>query len=90
MSKTCIKACVSGRVQGVWYRKATQEQAVQRGLTGWAKNLPDGTVEVMLCGDAAEVEAVREWLWKGPPLAKVTAVDSEDQPYQALETFVTS
>ncbi|WP_016854880.1 acylphosphatase [Halomonas smyrnensis] len=73
-----IKARVSGRVQGVWYRRATQERARQAGVTGYAINLADGRVEVLLCGAREDVEAVTVWLWQGPPNAEVTSVESEE------------
>ncbi len=77
MEKCCVKALVTGKVQGVWYRGATQEQALRHGLTGHALNLPDGRVEVLLCGGREAVREVSQWLWKGPPSARVTHVELE-------------
>jgi acylphosphatase len=57
---------VSGKVQGVFYRASTREQALALGLTGYARNLPDGAVEVLACGDARAIEALERWLWQGP------------------------
>ena len=65
---------VSGKVQGVFYRASTREQAMALGLTGYAKNLPDGAVEVLACGDAEAVAALERWLWEGPPAARVEEV----------------
>lgn len=65
---------VSGRVQGVWYRGSAQEQARKLGVTGHARNSPDGTVEVLACGDDAAVDAFIAWLHKGPMLARVETV----------------
>lgn len=70
----CLHCIVSGRVQGVFYRTATQERAGQLGLTGWVSNLADGTVEVMACGSVERVESLHEWLWQGPPHARVSDV----------------
>jgi len=56
---------VSGRVQGVSFRAFTREQALRLGLHGHALNLPDGRVEVLVCGEAAHVEALMRWLWQG-------------------------
>lgn len=90
MSKCCVKALVTGKVQGVWYRRATQEQALRAGVTGHARNLPDGRVEVVLCGEGEAVNAVVEWLWKGPSDAKVTHVELEGIEWRDRDTFVTS
>lgn len=68
---------VSGRVQGVFYRASTRQRALELGVTGHARNLPDGRVEVLACGPEAAVAALCQWLWQGPPAAKVTAVESE-------------
>ena len=70
----CVRCVVSGRVQGVFFRASTQRQARQLGVTGYARNLPDGNVEVLACGEPRAVEALREWLWSGPPASRVTDV----------------
>ena len=71
----CRRFLVSGRVQGVAYRVWTLDQAERLGLTGWARNLPDGRVEVVARGSRDAVEALRDALSEGPPAASVTAVD---------------
>ncbi len=65
---------VSGRVQGVFYRASTREQAVGLGLDGIARNLADGRVEVIACGSAAAIDALEQWLRRGPPAARVEQV----------------
>jgi len=65
---------VSGRVQGVSFRAFVAARAAENHVDGWARNLPDGRVEVLLCGAAADVRAVATALQRGPPLAKVSAV----------------
>ena len=70
----CIRCIIHGRVQGVWFRGSTQGQALQLGLRGHAYNLPDGTVEVIACGPAGGIDALREWLRQGPPMARVDRV----------------
>jgi len=65
---------VSGRVQGVFYRASTREQALPLGLTGYARNLPDGDVEVLACGEPGAIDALEQWLRKGPPAARVDGV----------------
>ncbi|MDR5902143.1 MULTISPECIES: acylphosphatase [Halomonas] len=89
METTCVKALVTGKVQGVWYRRATQEQALQQGLTGHAINLPDGRVEVLLCGRPAAVREVGEWLWRGPEHARVTHVEFNVVETHAPDDFRT-
>ena len=66
---------VSGRVQGVAYRAWTVDQAERLGLHGWARNLADGRVEVVACGNRDAVEALRSVLSDGPTAARVVAVD---------------
>lgn len=67
MSKVCIIAWVYGRVQGVGFRYTTQYEAKKLGLTGYAKNLDDGSVEVVACGDEGQVEKLMQWLKSGGP-----------------------
>ena len=66
---------VSGKVQGVFFRASTREQALKLGLRGHAKNLPDGRVEVLAEGDSSALDALERWLRVGPPMAKVEAVE---------------
>ncbi len=69
--RRCI---VRGRVQGVYYRGSAQQRARAAGIVGFARNLPDGSVEVVACGEQEAVEQFVAWLWQGPPAAKVTEV----------------
>ncbi|HEX4052296.1 MAG TPA: acylphosphatase [Steroidobacteraceae bacterium] len=69
---------VSGRVQGVNYRASARRQALAAGITGYARNLPDGRVEVFACGAGHAVQALIEWLWVGPSAARVTSVVVEE------------
>ncbi|MGN7724408.1 acylphosphatase [Luteimonas sp. 22616] len=66
---------VSGKVQGVFFRAGTREQAWRLGLRGHARNLADGRVEVVVAGDAAAIEAFAGWLRRGPPMARVESVE---------------
>lgn len=75
---TAARFLVSGRVQGVFYRASTREQAMALGLSGYAKNLPDGRVEVVASGEASAIDALERWLWRGPSAAKVTEVTREN------------
>ena len=63
---------VSGRVQGVGYRDALRWEAERRGVTGWVRNRVDGSVEALLQGPDAAVEALLDWAKRGPPGARVT------------------
>lgn len=78
------RARVTGRVQGVFFRASTAERARELGLRGYARNLPDGSVEVLAGGSAAAVAALLEWLRHGPPLARVEAVEVADAAGAAL------
>ena len=82
---TSARRCwVSGRVQGVWYRDTIRRKAMQLGVSGSAVNLPDGRVEVVVCGDLEAIEALCEWLWEGSDLSQVTAVECESiEPFPA-------
>ena len=73
-AETAVRCIVSGRVQGVFYRARTAERARELNVHGWARNLSDGTVEVVMSGAQASVSALCAWLWEGPPAARVTAV----------------
>ncbi len=75
MSRICVHGYVSGRVQGVWFRGFVQDRAQQYQLQGWAKNLPDGRVEVLLCGAQQAIGEAIKSLHKGPPLARVDDID---------------
>ena len=66
---------VSGKVQGVFFRASTREQARRLGLRGHARNLADGRVEVVVAGDDDAVEALAQWLRRGPPMARVETVE---------------
>mgnify|MGYP003573490891 CR=1 FL=1 len=87
--QVCFRCLVGGRVQGVFFRASTREQAVRLGLNGYARNLPDGRVEVMACGTAEAVAQLRDWLRNGPAMAEVTGVACEPVPYQHLTCFET-
>jgi len=85
--KICVHFFVSGKVQGVWFRMSTQDKAKELGLTGWARNLPDGRVEVIACGERDKITELHEWLKQGPELAKVSEVVSEEIAWQEHDRF---
>ena len=67
----CHRYFVSGRVQGVFFRANTATEAQRLGLAGWARNLPDGRVEVLVRGPEDALEAIGRWLRQGIPPAQV-------------------
>ena len=69
---------VSGKVQGVWFRASTQQRAVASGLRGFARNLADGSVEVLAVGESGAIDSLQHWLQRGPELAAVSRVERED------------
>ena len=89
MSKVCIIAWVYGRVQGVGFRYTTQHEAQRLRLTGYAKNMDDGSVEVVACGESDRVEQLMKWLKAGgPSSARVDRVLSEPHcPGDELKGF---
>jgi acylphosphatase len=87
MSQQCIRATISGKVQGVWFRAFTREQAQALGVTGWANNLADGRVEVMLCGESSKLQTLIKLLSQGPPLARVDGIEKQVRDWQPLAGF---
>ena len=73
-----VRCLVSGRVQGVWYRASTAQQASKLSLRGWAKNLSDGRVEVVIAGDSKRIDELCGWLWEGPSGSRVSGVTVEE------------
>ncbi len=73
-----VRARISGRVQGVWFRAWTERQAAARGLDGWVRNRRDGVVEALFAGPDDEVAAMLAECRDGPPMARVAAVETED------------
>ena len=69
---------VSGRVQGVWFRAWTEQQARQLGLSGWVRNLEDGRVEAVIAGSPPAISSMLKRFHEGPPQAKVEAVAVSD------------
>ncbi|MGV6825914.1 MAG: acylphosphatase [bacterium] len=87
--KKCMRCVVRGRVQGVWFRGSTQQQAQRLGINGSAINLRDGSVEVFACGSEENLLELRRWLASGPELARVDSLDCEETASDATEGFVT-
>jgi acylphosphatase len=73
-----LQVFYEGRVQGVGFRFSVRQIAKGFEVTGWVRNLPDGRVEVLACGEPASVEQFINWLWEGSPASKVAAVETSD------------
>jgi acylphosphatase len=80
--KKKVRAVVLGRVQGVWFRANTMQEAKLLGVRGYARNLPDGSVEIVAEGEASAVDALITWAREGPPLAVVREVRVEELDYE--------
>lgn len=78
---------VRGRVQGVGFRAATRQDALRLGLRGQATNLRDGSVQVIAQGDDAALDALADWLHRGPPHARVDAVSRKAFVGQLADGF---
>lgn len=85
----CRRFLIRGKVQGVWFRESARRQAELLGLQGHALNLDDGSVEVVAAGGAAELDRFAAWLQRGPPLARVEHVSTEEMPDPGLRGFST-
>lgn len=83
----CRHFLVSGQVQGVFFRASTQDTARQLGLTGWVRNLADGRVELVACGEDAQVKQLEKWLWQGPRQARVEQVAVQETATESCVGF---
>lgn len=83
----CRRYLVSGRVQGVAFRASARDAALGLGLTGFARNLADGRVEVVACGEFRRVKQLESWLHQGPRWAQVEKVVAEEIIEQDFDDF---
>ena len=86
--KRTIHCFVYGRVQGVWFRGSACDEARRLTIGGWAKNLADGSVEVMASGESEPLDIFQLWLQEGPDNARVMKVECEELPYQPFDEFI--
>lgn len=87
MAKIALRIIVTGKVQGVFYRKSAAEKAVSLGLYGWVKNNPDGSVEIEATGDKTSIEQLISWCKTGPKNAKVDKVEEYELPLTNFSDF---
>jgi acylphosphatase len=81
MKKRRAHVWITGRVQGVFFRAYTRDAAQLIGVTGWVRNLPDGSVEAVFEGEADKVEKMIEWCGEGSPMSRVDRVEVLDEVY---------
>lgn len=82
-----ISITVSGQVQGVYYRQSTKEKALELGVSGIVKNLPDGDVHILATGTADQLDKLVIWCKQGPPHAKVAGVQVKEVDPQVFMGF---
>ena len=87
MTDLAVHIIVHGRVQGVFYRSSAQARALEFGLTGWVRNLLNGTVEIHAEGDQDALDQFIEWCQQGPSSAKVSRCDLAWISPQAMSNF---
>jgi acylphosphatase len=75
-----VRLRITGKVQGVWYRGSMREEALRLGVRGWARNLPDGSVEALVEGDPAAVRQLIAWCHRGPSGARVADIRETPEP----------
>jgi acylphosphatase len=86
--RCALRAFISGRVQGVFFREATRREAVGLGLVGWVRNLPDGRVEALFIGSRSACERALAFVRVGPPAAAVSGVEfTWESPRDAPPSF---
>ncbi|MEN0108016.1 MAG: acylphosphatase [Pseudomonas sp.] len=88
MARICLHGYVSGKVQGVYYRQSTEQEATRLDLDGWVRNLADGRVEVLVEGEEEAVRELAVWLETGPEKAEVTGVELSEHPVQGVAGFI--
>ncbi len=81
MLKVRAHVMVRGKVQGVYFRYETRDQAIALGVNGWVRNRPDGSVEAVFEGDRDKVEKLIKWCRQGPPMASVSDVQIRWEDY---------
>jgi acylphosphatase len=83
-----ISIIVTGKVQGVWYRKYTAAKATELGITGFVKNRPDDSVFILATGTEEQLQALAQWCTTGSPKSEVDKVEVKDEAFKMMEGFV--
>jgi len=89
LSRECRLFLIEGRVQGVLFRESTRRVAQPLGITGYAKNMADGSLQVLACGEPGALDRLTEWLRQGPPMAQVDRLDWIVTKRECPQSFVT-
>jgi acylphosphatase len=82
-----IRLIISGKVQGVFYRKSAKEKAIELGVTGTVKNLYTEDVEIIATGNREQLDSFIDWCKAGPPKAVVAKIQVQELPFQLFENF---
>lgn len=85
--KKHLKLKITGKVQGVWYRASLQKEAQKLAVTGFVKNVPDGSVYAEVEGDHLLLKQLVDWCWRGPELARVSHVFVEEGSIRGFSSF---
>jgi len=87
MTSKAVRVQISGRVQGVWFRGWTQQEATRLEVSGWIRNHVDGHVEALFSGPEENVDQMVELCWQGPGLANVTQITVSPETSSEQEGF---
>ncbi len=88
-ARECRLFLIEGRVQGVLFRESTRRVAHPLGITGYAKNMADGSVQVLACGEQGALDQLAQWLKHGPPMAHVDRLEWIVSTGKCPDSFVT-
>lgn len=88
MPKKRVRVRIRGMVQGVCFRAFTRDAAIAEGVTGWVRNLWDGSVEAVFEGDTERVDRMIAWCHRGSPYSRVDRVEMKEEAYEdAFDRF---
>ncbi|PSP83497.1 acylphosphatase [Halobacteriales archaeon QS_6_64_34] len=87
MSRKRVRVYVSGQVQGVFFRGTTRDNAQEKGVDGWVKNLDDGRVEAVFEGDPDAVDEMVDFCYEGSEMASVSTVEVTEEEPEGIDDF---